>query len=388
VSVADHRRMSFLGVEQLVAQLSSAVNVRALYVPGHPRVAEALERLVSTLAVVTEARSGTDVTFLLVGDDLVVDQRPLRKGKITLHHFITMLRRQAVERLTMARGLEPREVAAFVEAMVTGQTPRSSEHLIVGQIALAPASPPPDSSAGGPAPAGREAAPAPEIAALARKLDLLRDAFARLRDERKNGLGPVEEIVWKLIAALSDLPGGTIPLAALKNADEYLFVHSVNVALLTLAQGLSFGFQGPVLHAIGVAALLHDVGKLLLPRTVLEASGPLSETDWKIMMTHPQMGAAYLSELPDSSALSVVVAYEHHLRYDGMPAYPRLRRPRRPTLASQMTAISDAYDTLTSGRTEPPADVSAAALRLIAARAGTYYDPVLAENFRALLEGR
>jgi HD-GYP domain-containing protein (c-di-GMP phosphodiesterase class II) len=134
-----------------------------------------------------------------------------------------------------------------------------------------------------------------------------------------------------------------IPLAPLKTHDEYTFIHSVNVSLLVLAQARTFGIQGATLHALGLAALCHDVGKLSVPLDVLNRPGKLEGNDWKIMMSHAEEGAWQLAAIENAPPLSVVVAvaYEHHLRFDGEPTYPLLRRPRRPTLAAQLTSLAD-----------------------------------------------
>jgi response regulator RpfG family c-di-GMP phosphodiesterase len=82
-----------------------------------------------------------------------------------------------------------------------------------------------------------------------------------------------------------------------------------------------------------------------------------------------------LCALDEAPPLAALVAYEDHLRYDGRPSYPSLSRPRAPNLASQLTALADAYDAARMMGSAP------AALELIRERAGTFYDPLLAGNF-------
>ena len=78
--------------------------------------------------------------------------------------------------------------------------------------------------------------------------------------------------------------------------------------------------------------------------------------------------------------LSIVVAFEHHLRFDGRPSYPLLRQPRTPTLASQLTAIADVYDAASTTRPYSQAQSRAAAIALLRRRAGTWHDPLLVAN--------
>src|SRR6185503_6848765 len=123
---------------------------------------------------------------------------------------------------------------------------------------------------------------------------------------------------WSLMDALQRATREILPLAPLKTHDDYTFVHSVNVSLLTLAQARSFGIEGARLHAIGLAAFLHDIGKL-------------KGDEWRIMMGHAQEGATHLCGIEGSHPLAILVAYEHHMRYDGQPNYPVPRIGRRPT---------------------------------------------------------
>ena len=176
-----------------------------------------------------------------------------------------------------------------------------------------------------------------------------------------------------------------LPTVPLKSHDEYTFVHSVNVSLLVLAQARGFGFEGPLLHAIGVAALLHDVGKLRVPLDVLNKAGKLSGDEWQTMASHAELGAWELGALANSAPLSILVAYEHHLRYDGEPNYPAVRVARTPTLASQLTAIADVYDAICTVRPYRRALSQAAALDVLRSRAGTFHDPYLVGQFCQLV---
>jgi HD-GYP domain-containing protein (c-di-GMP phosphodiesterase class II) len=197
----------------------------------------------------------------------------------------------------------------------------------------------------------------------------------------------MEEVVWSLMETLARSAHDVIPLAPLKSHDEYTFVHSVNVSLLVLAQARSFGIQGPMLHALGLAALCHDVGKLSVPLDVLNRPGKLEGEDWKVMQSHAEVGAWQLAALDEAPPLSVVVAYEHHLRYDGQPTYPLLRRPRRPALAAQLTALADTFDAVSTLRPYQAPKTRPVALEILRSRSGTFLDPLLVGNFHRLAGG-
>ena len=359
-------------LERLIVHIAAAINVRALYSGAHPRVGQAVQSILDDLTAALAGRES--VTLFIVGEDLIADDRPLRRSGIYQQNFVQALRRRRVERLTLVRGLDAPECLQFVSGMASGATPGSTANVIVGGVEFAVAD-----GVGNAAVEAKESAPisAEQIAAG-------QEAFARFRTDRKGSLQKMEEVVWSLMETLARSAHDVIPLAPLKNHDEYTFVHSVNVSLLVLAQARSFGIQGQVLHALGLAALCHDVGKLSVPLDVLNRPGKLEGEDWKVMQSHAEVGAWQLAALDEAPPLSVVVAYEHHLRYDGQPTYPVLRRPRRPALASQLTALADTFDAISTLRPYQAPHARPVALDILKKRAGTFLDPLLVGNFHRL----
>ena len=371
-------------VDQLIAHIAGAINVRSLYAPAHPAVAAHVERLIESVEAACAERKKDALTFLVVGRDLVVENQPLRKGGLQHEQFVRVLTRRGVERLTIARGVTAAECLDFLTPMVVGGIPLSSEHIIVGRVEMRTAGG--AATEAGISPSASRAADAPGVEALSSEsVDHAREAFGQFRSDRRAGLGRFEEIVWGLMEALSSATREVLPLAPLKTHDDYTFVHSVNVSLLTLAQARAFGFAGVALHAIGVAALLHDVGKLKIPLEVLNKPGKLEGEEWTIMKSHAEVGARHLCGIEGSYPLAILVAYEHHMRYDGKPNYPVTTVPRKPTLASQMTAISDVFDAICTTRPYHKARARAVALGIIRERVGTFHHPALVANFARMI---
>jgi len=373
-------------VERLIAHVAGALTTSALYPPAHPAVTAALTQLQEGVVAVCDERRQDSLTFLRLDDEIVVDGRPLRSGALYLQPFIRALRRSDVARLTLARELSQDECRALVDALAAGRRPTSTAHVVVGQVEIATPTGTHASGPEGPASArsgdgddgGQEGLSESQIAAA-------QDAFVRIRHEGVRELDPVEDLVWGLADAVARSTQTVLPTVPLKSHDEYTFVHSVNVSLLVLAQARGFGFDGPLLHAIGVAALLHDVGKLRIPLDVLNKAGKLSGDEWTTMASHAELGAWELGALATSAPLSILVAFEHHLRYDGAPNYPAVRVSRVPTLASQLTAIADVYDAICTVRPYRRALSQAAALDVLRSRAGTFHDPYLVGQFCQLV---
>jgi hypothetical protein len=362
-------------VDRLVVSLVAGINMRALYGSEHPALASHVERILEAVGAACQERGKDSLTFLVVGPDLVVENQPLRTGSLYHQQFIRALTRRGVERLTVARGLDAEECVRFLTPMALGGVPVSTRYIVVGRIDLQAG--PLEGLGSGPG-SGRDSA----IDALTgESVDGAREAFTEFRTDRRGGLARVEQVVWSLMEALQRATREILPLAPLKSHDDYTFVHSVNVSLLTLAQARSFGIEGGRLHAVGLAAFLHDIGKLKIPLEVLNKPGKLDGDEWRMMMGHAQEGATHLCGVEGSHPLAVLVAYEHHLRYDGRPNYPVPRVGRRPTLASQMTAIADVYDAICTTRPYARARSREFAVGVLTERMGTFHSPALVANF-------
>ena len=354
-------------LERLVAQLAVTLNNRALYGSDHASFEQSARDLIDTLRTACVERRQDSVTLLVFDDDLVVDQWPLRRGGPHQQPVIRALKRRRIERLTIAYGMAADECERLIEALAVGGVPASSPHVVVGRLELAdsPADPEAESDESG----------------IGQAIEM----FRAFRATRRLDVSRLDSLVWGFVDQLTRSTTLLLPLVPLKTHDEYTFVHSVNVSLLTLAQARSLGIRGAALHAIGLAALLHDLGKHSIPLAVLNKPGKLEGEEWKIITTHPEIGARQLCQMEGAPSLAVLVAYEHHLRFDGQPSYPVLRTARRPTLASQLTAIADVYDAIATARPYKKALARETAFDVLRSRVGTFHDPYLVGNFLRLI---
>ncbi len=357
-------------MQQLIMQLASAVNTRALYPVNHPRVVKAVEETVAAVERAAAGQKSDSVTLLVVGDDLVAEQEVLRKTTLTHMQLRELFKRRGVERLTLAAGIDQAEANRLISALATSGPVESTPHVVVGRVKFSVEE-------------QHQIEEQREISVD--DLDVVRQSFARFRVEKKLPVAVMEKLVWSFIDSLSRTTRFILPLAKLKEHDEYTFVHCVNVSLLVLAQARSFGIQGPMLHSFGMAGLLHDIGKLTIPLNVLNRPGKLEGEDWAVMQSHAEQGSWYLSEIEGTLPLTAVVAFEHHLRYDAQPSYPILKKPRVPNLASRMTSIADAYDAMSTVRPYQKPLMRSSALQILKKRAETFYDPVLIANFVQLV---
>ena len=137
-------------------------------------------------------------------------------------------------------------------------------------------------------------------------------------------------------------------LRSLRDYDRYTFFHSVNVAVISAAIGRKLGLDDEEVDAIGLSALLHDIGKLYVPKQILLKGGRLSPADWIIVKRHPIDGEKILRE-ERIGGICKAVAYEHHMRFD-RKGYPAPKPGHEIERASHIVRIADTYDALTTKR--------------------------------------
>ncbi|MCP3961639.1 MAG: HD domain-containing protein [bacterium] len=352
--------------------LSSAVAIRAIYPSNHPRVEEAVDRLVETLQTCLRERGADEVTFLIIDSELLVDQRPTRAHMTNLAALVRTLSANGIERVSLAAGADAEECQRLVGGLTGTGELDSSPHVLLGRIQIED----------GDGDSAQEALPRLGSTGLSEDdLDRAEDSFLRFRSDSKGSIEQLDRVLWRFVEGMDKSSRSLLLLSPMKGADQRLFVHSINVSLLTLAQARGLGIEGQALHDIGLAALLHDIGKLSLPMETLHAGQRYTDREWELVKQHPELGAAQLCGLPGAPPLTVVVAYEHHLRWDGLPSFPTPAMPRLPSVASQLTAVADTYDVMIAGRGLAGGVGGKAALEVWEERAGTYLDPFLVGNF-------
>ncbi|HXA97223.1 MAG TPA: hypothetical protein VN323_16795, partial [Candidatus Dormibacteraeota bacterium] len=128
-------------VDRLIVSLVAGINMRSLYRAEHPALSSHVDRILEAITAACAERDKDALTFLVVGQDLVLENQPLRSGSLYHQQFIRALARRGVERLTIALGLTTDECVRFLTPMALGGSPVSSPHLVVGRIELRSSTP-------------------------------------------------------------------------------------------------------------------------------------------------------------------------------------------------------------------------------------------------------
>jgi putative nucleotidyltransferase with HDIG domain len=158
--------------------------------------------------------------------------------------------------------------------------------------------------------------------------------------------------------------------------------HSLRVASYAALLGEHYGLSASQLHHLRLGALLHDIGKIAIPRNVLLKPGPLNEREWEVMRTHPRIGFELLAPLLEIEEAAQIV-YAHHENFDGT-GYPRRLRGAAIPLGARLFSIVDAVDAITCNRPYRPARELQAAYGELRKCKGSQFDPVLVDLFLSL----
>ena len=180
-------------------------------------------------------------------------------------------------------------------------------------------------------------------------LSALHELMGILRAGSTPGFGELLQASEQLTGGLLQGEQAFLPLTTVRYSDQFTFNHSVNVCLLTTAALKPFVTDPEHLGQIGQAALLHDLGKSLVPEDVLYASGQPSAEQIAWIEKHPKLGAELLLDFNDVSRLAAIVAFDHHRRQDGS-GYPRVRRPHPIDTVTAVVAAADLFEALTAER--------------------------------------
>ena len=363
--------------DELVRQLVAALRSAQLYSKGHPLISRNLKSLTATIQLLHGLQPSTVIG--VVGDKIIVDDVPLAKAEI-LGGLVRRLKQIGVERITIDRGVTPEEIKTLVDALVTleprpdGEPPQfpTLPHVRVGRITV-------------------EQTGEIDQTDMATFKRLYTEAVAiaetiwdSARTESQPDATVARTMIDGLAQAVSQNRTALLVLTTLKNYDNYTFTHMVNVSILTMGQARALGIEGSLLRELGLAGLMHDIGKVKTPLEVLNKPDKLTDDEFTIMKRHTVDGAEILRATPDIPTLAPVVAFEHHLRLDGT-GYPEKAKRNTLNLGTMLCSIADVFDAMRSQRAYQQANPTDRILEVLKRKDGQQFDQHLVRRFAQLI---
>ena len=362
-----------------LTELAHGLAASTLYAPGHPARERAIDSAYQALVALRTRIARPAFTFL--GDEVVCGNQPLRE--LRGWDWAARLADAGIQRLEFEEGVTRAEFEEFaVEVLArlslsAARTPDAvtpaSGRIRFGSVGVRGES------------VRRDTPTATLTTILGAEAEAVRWIQAEARTRRLPQLAEAQAVVASLAVALND-DQTLLPLLRLAGFDQYTTYHALNVTTLTMAFCQCLGLGKRETRALGTAALLHDIGKMRIPVEILNKTGRLTAEELGVVQRHPGDGARLILQAGDAPEIAAVVAYEHHISYDG-GGYPAFRYRRACHYASRLVHLCDVYDALRSPRPYREAWTAKRVLSYIDARAGTEFDPQLGPVFTRMMNG-
>jgi putative nucleotidyltransferase with HDIG domain len=364
--------------DELLRRFAAALRSGQLYSKNHPIITRNHELL--TAAIQQFHDQAPSIVIGIVGDEIIVDDVPVTKAD-ALGGLIRRLKQIAVERITIERGVTGEEVAALVDAVTAMEVKTGEEvpppfpalkHVRVGRVTVQ----------------DRVESDTADMATFRRMYSQAVTVAEAVWDSAKTEGQPdpnaARQMIDGLAQAVSQNRTALLALATLKNYDNYTFTHMVNVSILTMGQARALGIDGSLLREFGLAALMHDIGKVKTPLEVLNKPGRLTDEEFVVMRRHVVDGAEILRATPDIPTLAAVFAFEHHLRLDGT-GYPFGVQRAALNLGTMLCSIADVFDAMRSQRKYQAAQPTDRILEVLKYEDGAQFDRHLVRRFVQLV---
>jgi putative nucleotidyltransferase with HDIG domain len=351
----------------------------ALYPEGHASRERALDLLFARVGDLL--RENPRPVFSFLGDDVIYADLPLREMRGW--DWSRRLAELGVQRIQFDETVTRDQIEEFLDlvlARLTLKAVDSSEArqmrpsgIRYGMVGV-----------DGQDAAGQETPTATIRFTLEDEAETVRWIHQEVAGQRVLPLAEAEAVVRGLSVAMHGDRQLILPLLRLREFDEYTTTHSINVSVLTMALAEWLGMGGRDVRAFGVAGLLHDLGKVKIPKEILTKPGKLTTDERAVMNSHPVEGARIIISSEPDLDLAAVVAYEHHIMIDG-GGYPTLQYPRACHQASRLVHVCDVYDALRTNRPYRDAWAADKILAYIEERSGAEFDGEIAHAFTRMI---
>ena len=364
--------------------LQAAAKSAGLYPPTHPTAAQFVTRIFKDLEVIHKEM---DVLVVGVVDHVLVAlDLPFTGSEPVAMAFAARLEERGIGNIEFHRGSRPEDVSQCVQVLAMALEafkkigPVEQVLAAKGVTRVRLSHKPPTTEV-----------TEDEETAFQRSLAIYRDAVdsaRRILTDARLGKIPSLAEARTSVAGLVD---GTLQhqkvmlaLTTIKSYDEYLFNHSVNVGVLSIALGQSLGLDMDTLREVALGAFLHDIGKVHWPESIYQKPRGLTDEEWALVQRHPPDGAEIVSKMGPIGPAALEVILEHHLRYD-RKGYPKMDGGKEQGFFGTIAQVADTYDAITTARVYQNAFEPTRAMARMQSLAGTVFDPKLLDAFIRLV---
>src|SRR6185295_13705867 len=354
------RRLAALG-PQLLLRFSAMIRTART----HNVANQAFQRQLQEFnAIVQELLQDTeDVTLVAVADYLYLDGHRIKVSASLLpvyHGILGEFERRSMGGIRVINGAHPAELERFFQLFMAAEDPAIAENigraLDEARIEHLQVIQPTEVDAD----------------ELAKQMDEPKEKTERGRARRvfwravlgtkrivlraqqtgRPDLRQAKRLVQPVVDSIMKHEYSLVGLTAVKDHDEYTYAHCVNVSVISVGIGQALGLPRQVLADLGVAGLVHDIGKLAVPGDVLRKPAKLSDEEWRLMQRHPLEGVKMTMRMPGLSMLTLDtmrVCLEHHMAYN-RTGYPSVAGDWGQATLSRIVAVADCFDAISAHR--------------------------------------
>ncbi len=365
----------------LLTDLAAGVVTSVLYSPDHPRAEHARTSLVEKLGLLHAARDQggaggePEVSILLLDGELFVQGRPITRMGDQVGSLVRRLGRHEIERILFRPGTTAEEVGALLEflADAPGAEPPPLPHVAFGRVVVRDGA------------YGSDRPPEDEEVVVRDRVGIIQDVFSSFVAGRPLSVVTLEDLVAGLARRLQRTEDPLNLLAPVEDPLSWPAAHAYNTAVLSLMLTIPLGLDEEARLDLGLAAVLHDLGKVDMAPELVHQELALEGEPWELVPDHPRRGLELLLRTSELPPIVPIVAFEHHLEMDG-GGFPSLPEPRPPHPAAALVAVAERFDILHTVRA-PRGVVARDSLGAVLEQlAGATLDPFMVQTMRVIWE--
>lgn len=359
--------------ERTATLFSACIKGMMLYPPAHPSVLQPLEEAASNCADILFKQP--EFKIGLVDDTFFFEEHLFTNPSAPVAELTQLVRDRGVPGFTFRKGLSREELGRFFSVIVrksSGIAANAEELRRAGIEHIVPSGAEDEEE--------REEERPSALGMYGEALDAVQEVFREIEKGRIPDCRKVIRVVEEMVStAVMDTPT-LLGLSMIKDYDNYTYNHSVNVGILSMALGATLGFGREELKDLGVAGMLHDIGKTRVPKDILNKPGKLTSAELEEIKRHSEYGAGIIKEMEEINPAISDAVLGHHIQYD-RKGYPEWGRQRSFGIITDILAVADAYDALTTLRVYQRPYTPKAAIDRLRQLCGSRFDGRMVEKF-------
>ncbi len=208
----------------------------------------------------------------------------------------------------------------------------------------------------------------------------VKDVLQRVKNAQSFDPRVITEIVESIVDKVTTDAQAFLRLSSIREMDNYTYLHSIDVCIYSIIMGKKLGLNNRDLNKLGLGAILHDIGKGMVPSEILLKPGPLTEEEFDVMKKHTIYGYEIISNNHNLDRTVANIAVQHHERWDGL-GYPYQLKGTSIDRFARIVTVCDIYDALTANRVYRGRILPHEAAEYIANNRGIIADPELTRSF-------